>query len=247
MGKMLSALLHLQTIERQLVDVRNRLRVRQNAVSSQQRKIDQIRDDWEALNEHRFDKRKEADGFELDLKEKEQKVASLRGVLNTAKTNKEYAAVLTEINTLKADNSKLEDDALNAIQEVDAIKAQADQKQEQISQEEKRLEGITASSSQEIERLEAMVADLTGKRADATKLVPAGELALFERIASRLSGDAMAPVEVHGAKPPYDYICGGCYMALNAEHANALGSKDEIRICDSCGRILYLEAKPQVQ
>ena len=29
-------------------------------------------------------------------------------------------------------------------------------------------------------------------------------------------------------------------MSLNAEHANALSSRDEIRNCDNCGRILYL-------
>jgi predicted nucleic acid-binding Zn-ribbon protein len=30
-------------------------------------------------------------------------------------------------------------------------------------------------------------------------------------------------------------------MTLNAEHANALRVRDEIRKCDNCGRILYLE------
>lgn len=247
MGKLLSALLHLQAIERQLVDVRNRLRIRQNAVAAQQHRIDQIKSEWESLNEQRLQRRKEADMLELELKEKEDKVASLRGVLNTAKTNKEYAAILTEINTLKADNAKLEDKALRAIQEVDNLKSESDEKQTELDQEQKRLEEIAASSSAEVERLSGMMADLTGQRTDAAREVPRDELALFERIAAGAEGDAMAPVEIHGNKPPYDYVCGGCFMALNAEHANALRSRDEVRTCDSCGRILYLDAKQQAQ
>jgi predicted nucleic acid-binding Zn-ribbon protein len=30
-------------------------------------------------------------------------------------------------------------------------------------------------------------------------------------------------------------------MNLNAEHANALRVHDELRTCDSCGRILYID------
>jgi len=40
-------------------------------------------------------------------------------------------------------------------------------------------------------------------------------------------------------------VCGGCYMSLNAEHANVLRTRDEIRTCDNCKRILYMEAQPQ--
>jgi predicted nucleic acid-binding Zn-ribbon protein len=55
----------------------------------------------------------------------------------------------------------------------------------------------------------------------------------------------MAAIEIHGKRPPHDYVCGGCYMSLNAEHVNALRTRDEIRTCDNCGRILYLEAEAE--
>jgi len=243
MGQMLSALLNLQTIERRLVEVAGRLKVRRNAVTAQQRRIDQLRDDWNALHAQIMQRRKAADGFELDLRQREQKVASLRGALNTAKTNKEYAAILTQINTLKADNAKLEEQALKVMQDVDSLKDQADGIQVEIDTETRRLEEITRTSAEEIEKLDAMHKELSVQRDEAARAVPLDQLALFERIAAKLDGDAMAPVEVHGSKPPYDYVCGGCFMSLNAEHANALRSRDEIRTCDSCGRILYMEVE----
>jgi len=243
MGKMLSALLNLQTIERRVAEVTNRLKVRRNAVAAQQRRIDQLRDDWNALHEQITERRKAADGFELDLRQREQRVAALRGALNTAKTNKEYAAILTEINTLKADNAKLEEQALNVMQDVDTVKARADGIQAEIDVENERLQEITRTSAEEIARLESIQQKLAVERRQAAEAIPPDQLALFERIAPRLAGDAMAPVEVHGSKPPYDYVCGGCFMSLNAEHANALRTRDEIRTCDSCGRILYMEVE----
>jgi len=247
MGKVLSALLRLQTIERELSEVNSRLRVRQNAVGTQERRIEEFRSDWGALNDQRLERRKSADSLELDLAQRDEKVSELRGVLNTARTNKEYAAVLTEINTIKADNSKLEEQVLAEIEAADQLKLQADEVQTKVEQEEKRLQEIAASAAEEVAKLEAMKANLSAKRDEAATHVPPEELARFERIASSLGGDAMVPIEVGGDKPPYDYICGGCFMSLNAEHANALRSRDEIRTCDSCGRILYLDIKEQAQ
>jgi len=99
---------------------------------------------------------------------------------------------------------------------------------------------LKASSAEEIARLEAMVKDLTAQREGAAKAVPAGALMAFERMAEKYDGEAMAEIEINGRKPPYTYICGGCFMSLNAEHANALRTKDAIRQCDNCQRILCL-------
>jgi predicted nucleic acid-binding Zn-ribbon protein len=85
-----------------------------------------------------------------------------------------------------------------------------------------------------------MIADLETQRADAAKDVPEDMLAVFDRMAEKYEGEAMAPVEKAGRKPPYRYTCGGCYMVINAEHANALQTRDELRQCDSCQRILYM-------
>jgi len=247
MGKLLEGLLKLQSIERDLAHVRRRLKARQNAVSIQQKRIDQQQENWEALNAKAAARRKDADRIELDLRGSEDHVAKLRTALNTARTNKEYAAILTQINTRKADNAKLEDAALRIIQEVDAIRAEADKVHQQIDQENRRLAEIEQTNAQEVARLRAMMDDLTARRAEAAAGVEPAALAAFERVAPRYDGEAMAVVEVHGKRPPHDYICGGCYMSLNAEHANALKVRDEVRTCDNCGRILYMDAAAGVQ
>lgn len=245
MAKMLAALLRLQSVERDLVQVRRRLQTRKNAVSIQQRKIDALRAEYDALHEKALTRRKDADRRELDLKAKEAQVAKLRTALNTAKTNKEYAAYLTEINTHKADNAKIEEEVLKIMQEVDAIKAQTQVSKAQLDAEESRLREVTQASADEIARLNKLVDQLTAQREQAVREVPPEAMAVFERLSESYEGEALAVIEVHGKRPPFDYVCGGCFMSLNAEHANVLRTRDEMRTCDNCKRILYMEAQPQ--
>lgn len=245
MGKMLDALLHLQSIERQLAHIRGRLRSRRNAVAAQEGRIEQLGNDHKALHEQCLQRRKDGDRLALELQGKEEHVSRLRTNLNTARTNKEYAAILTQINTLKADNSRLEEQALRILQEADAVKADADKIHAQVQAEEKRLEEVRSTSEQEVAKLSAMMEEFSAKRAEAAGAIAPQVVAVFDRIAENYDGEAMAVIEIHGNKPPHDYICGGCYMGLNAEHVNALRVRDEIRTCDNCGRILYLE--PQTE
>ncbi len=245
MGTMLASLLDLQSIERQLAHVRGRLKARKNAVATQQRRIDQLTADMNALREKSLNRRKDADHFELDLRQKEEEVAKYRAALNTAKTNKEYAAILTQINTFKADNSKLEEQVLKIMQEVDAIKADAEKLELQMKAEQVRMAEVQQSSGGEIAKLTAMMEELNTQRSAAAKLVPPESLSIFERVAEKYDGEGMAIIEIQGKRPPHEYVCGGCYMTLNAEHVNALRVRDQIRTCDNCGRILYLEGQAQ--
>ncbi len=244
MGIVLSALLKLQSIERQVAQVRRRLKARQNSVNLQKKRIDQVRGDWTVLHDKAMERRKEADSLAVDLKASEEHVAKRRAALNTAKTNKEYSAILTEINTFKADNAKTEDHALKVMQEAEQAKADADAILVDIEAQEARLAEIERSNEAEIARLNDMLADLNAKRSDAAADVNEDALAAFERIVETYEGEAMAVIEVHGRKPPFQYVCGGCFMSLNAEHVNALRVRDELRTCDNCGRILYVEKTP---
>ena len=245
MGNVLAGLLNLQSIERKLSHVRSRLRTRQNAVLVQQRRIEELREQWQAAHDQVIAKRMRADSLDIDLKQKEEEVSKYRTALNSARTNKEYAAILTQMNTLKADNSKFEEQALRMMQEADTFAGEADAFQQQIAEQEKQLEEITSKNAEEIARLESMMQQLQVERAEASKDVPPMVLVIFNRIANNYDGEAMAAIEVKGKKPPFTYVCGGCFMSLNAEHANALRVKDEIRTCDNCERILYLEPKTE--
>ncbi len=241
MGPVLSGLVELQSIESDLAQLRQRVRRKRNALTAQEKRIAEHQQQHDELLEQAKHRRAEADSLELDLKQREEKVAKLRQALNAAKTNKEYASILTQINSQKADDAKLEEQAINMIDEVEALKSKAAEIAETVEAEKKRLEEIQANNADQLAKMEGMIEELEAKRQAAAKDVPDEVLAVFDRMAEKYDGEAMAPVQKAGRKPPYRYTCGGCFMVINAEHANALQTRDELRQCDSCQRILYME------
>ncbi len=241
MAKTLEALLRLQSVERQIVDLRRRLSLRQAAVTAQAERIGELEKDLDAHHSEYMERQKAAAAVDLDLKAHEEEVSKLRTSLNTTRTNKEYAAILTRINTLKADNTRFEDDGLALMQVAEEVHGQMAEIKTQIEVAQSRLEQVKQTSAEEIARLEKILAECEVAREAASAEVPPKALAIFDRVARKRGGDAMAKVEILRDKPPHEYVCGGCNMSLRAEHANALRTVDEVRLCDSCQRILYLE------
>ncbi|HNX27497.1 MAG TPA: C4-type zinc ribbon domain-containing protein [Phycisphaerae bacterium] len=242
MGPIIQALVKLQAIELDLTRIKRRRKAKGNAVTAQENRIAQLNDELSSLKEQSLGKRKKADEFELFLNTNRQRVEKLRTDLNAARTNKEYAAILTQINTQKADDARVEEEALALMNEIDSLQAQITDIETRTAQETEKLATIKGSCAEEIEKLDRMITELTEKRNAAAVEVPKEELAIFNRLSNRFEGEAMAEVLVEGKKPPYTYTCSGCYMSLKAEHANALLSHDKVRLCDNCGRIIYLTA-----
>jgi predicted nucleic acid-binding Zn-ribbon protein len=241
MGQLLDALLALQTIETRLAQLRGRLRSRRRAAEAQLKKIKKLTAQQQELHDLHLHKRSQADEADLELKELEEDIAKLREQLNTARTNKEYASLLTQLNTFRADNSKIEENALNAMSQADEIKTQLEEMGGTIEAENARLAEVEGANADEIARLETMIAEVQSERDEAAGKLPESALSVFDRLVASYDGEAMAMIEQEGVKEPFTYICGGCFMTLNAEHVNALQKYDDIRTCDNCGRILYLD------
>jgi predicted nucleic acid-binding Zn-ribbon protein len=242
MAQMLEALLALQKIETRLAHLKGRLKARQRASTIQKNKVDQLNTRLGELHDLYLQKRSTADSAALALQEQEEEVAKLRRTLNTVRTNKEYAAILTQINTYRADNASVEERALQTMQEADEIKAQSEELKVEIETEQAKFAEVTDANAEEIAKLEGMLAEVQAERDAATGGIAPETLAAFDRLVDNYDGEAMAPIEEQGSGSRANYICGGCYMTLNAEHVNALQKYDQIRNCDNCGRILYLEA-----
>jgi len=241
MGTLLDSLNNLQKIEHDLGRLRRRVKARENGIAAQERQIQRLNEALTSLQQQVLEKRKAADGFELELRTKDDEISRLRTALNSAKTNKEYAAILTQINTDKADNAKHEDRELVILQDIESLNKETSTIQSQIESEQEKFAQTKQTTEVETSRLRGLMEELEAKRAEATKDVPHEALAVFERIAGNYDGEAMAPIDISGKAPKQDYTCGGCYMSLTAEHINALIVHDDIRTCDNCGRILYME------
>jgi len=175
-----------------------------------------------------------------EMKALDAKTAKLREALETAQTNKAYQALLTEINTIKADRDRIETLALEQLAKVDAIKKQlADLEAQQADRTQVRGVAV-ADRDKRAEEIKDRVAELEKERNQLAADLPKDVLAMFERLIETRGDEAMAAVELHDAKR-HEYSCGCCSVFLPIETVNGLLSGGKVTRCVSCSCVLHLD------
>ncbi|MFA5424663.1 MAG: C4-type zinc ribbon domain-containing protein [Phycisphaerae bacterium] len=239
MGPVLSGLVKLQSVENRLRAAKNKLaRCRRNVII-QENQIRTLTSSFEAKKEEVKLTRVQSDRLELELKSRDEAIAKLRASLNTAKTNKEYAAVLTQLNTTKADNSKIETQILDLMKDIEADETESKKIEEQIAEQKKALEKVRTESEQLSVKYQAEIDQIQKEWDDTAKDVPADALEIFKRVADTYDGEALSTVEEQEGRND-NYSCGGCFMSITSETVNLLMTKDDIIRCPNCTRILVL-------
>ena len=239
MGPVLNGLVKLQSVENQLRVIKGQLaRCRRNVII-QENQIRSLQNVLEAKREEVQLTKLQSDRLELDLRTKDEGIVKLRASLNSAKTNKAYAAVLTQLNTTRADNSKLESQILELMKDIDADEAEMAEIRGQIEEQKQKLEQIRKESDSMAIKYEAEIKQIQKEWDQAAKDIPSESLETFKRVAETYDGEALAVVEQQDEKAG-TYSCGGCFMSIAAENVNLLMTKDDIIRCLNCTRILVL-------
>ena len=239
MGPVLNGLQKLQSVENRLRAEKAKLtRCRRNVVI-QENLIRSLQNALEAKKEEVLLTKVQFDRLELELKSKDEIIARLRASLNIAKTNKEYAAVLTQLNTTKADNSKIETQSLELLKDIEADEAEIKDIQKQIDEQKESLEQTRKESEILANKFQAEIDKIQIEWDQASQVIPKDTLETFKRVAETYDGQAVALIEQQGNKKGA-YSCGGCFLGITAESVYMLMTKDDIIRCPNCTRILVL-------
>jgi len=244
MGPVLNGLIKVQSIENRLRAVKAKLtRCRRNVVI-QENHIRSLANTLEAKQEEIQLTKIQVDRLELELKTGDERIKKLRASLNIARTNKEYAAVLTELNTTKADNSKIENQVLELLKDIELDQAEVQKMQQEIEQHKETLDQSRKEAEVNAKKLEAEIRQIQAEWDHHAKNIPAEHLDIFKRVAETYDGEGLAVVERQKGKTE-TYSCGGCFMGITAESVNLLMTTDDLIRCPNCTRILVLGDSPQ--
>ena len=245
MGPVLNGLVKLQSVENRLRAAKAKLaRCRRNVII-QENQIRSLANGLEAKKEEIQLTKVQSDRLELELKTRDEQIARLRASLNAAKTNKEYAALLTQLNTTKADNSKNETQILELLKDIEADEAECEKIQNQVETQKQTLEQTRKETEVLATKYQAEIEEIQIEWDQAAASEPAKPLEIFKRVAETYDGEALAVVERQGGKTE-TYTCGGCFMSITAESVNLLMTKDDIIRCPNCTRILVLGSENHI-
>jgi predicted nucleic acid-binding Zn-ribbon protein len=176
--------------------------------------------------------RKEHEGAVAELK---GKLSKYKGQLMEVKTNKEYTAVLHEIEGVERD-IRARDDLTFAEMEKEEGLAQDAQR------EEAAFKAVAADAAKERSDLEAraaaLAAEASRKQAErdaAAATIPEEALDLYSRVV-KLRGSGLAEAR--------DGVCEACHVKLRVQVWVEVRKNERLLQCESCSRILYYEPPP---
>jgi predicted nucleic acid-binding Zn-ribbon protein len=240
MGPVLNGLIKLQRVENRLRAVKTKLARCRRSVLFQENQLRTLQNGLEAKQEEIKQAKLQVSRLEMDLKSRDEQIDKLRNHLNLARTNKEYSALLTELNTAKADDSKIETQVLELMKNVETDEAACEQIKSQIEEQRVKVDEVRKDAEAKAVEFEKDIAEVQAEWDAVAKDIPSAALQFFNRVAETYDGEAMAEVE-QVDENSQSYSCGGCFMGVPAEIVNVLSAKDEIVRCSNCTRILYLK------
>ena len=153
--------------------------------------------------------------------------------LHGVKTNKEYQAILKEIDEIRKKNSGIEDRMLEQLETIESSEAAVKAKEVELAGFVQSYQGKKEMFAAKEKRERQAVEALNEKKARISANVDPTFITVLEDVKKKVRGLAVVPVQ--------QAICMGCHMNIPAQLFNELQRFDALRFCTHCHRIIYLK------
>ncbi len=238
---LLESLLQLNQVDAQVRGLRSRMESAQRYLDAQTNQLQVVDDTLQELKTRLLHVKAAIANHETEMATIDERIEKLRDELNSSETNKQYTAVLNELNTVKANRTEIEDETIKEMESVETLEAEVEQV---TAQREERVKVKDHAANQLRER-EAEIGDrlteLEAEREQAAAAVPPEALAIFDDLCHIYDGEPMASVEEVNRRRR-EYACEACNILLPFELVSLLLSGiDSVVRCAACSRILYLQ------
>ena len=186
--------------------------------------LNRVREALEAAQKGKRDR-------DRDLEEGGQKVEKLKSRTPDIKTNKEYTALLKEIETVEQENKAIEDDILKLMEKIDAAAGEIKNAESQSAEDAASIAAERKQFEENMAKLEAELVNIERERDELAARIEVPLLAKYQKRYGSLAGRVV--VEARNES------CSGCFMSIPPQLFVNVKKNTEIITCPHCSRILY--------
>lgn len=200
----------------------------------------------EALETTAEQARDERQGAEAAIAEEQEKLKRYQQQIHQVSTQREYGALLSEIDTTKAKIATAEEQGLGAMDRRETAEAQLGEARQAFADLDARYKAELERWEGEKPAIAQRIAEL-GATAEALKAgLPRGVVTRFERLRERYAGNAVATIleVVRPGKGPRAWHCSACNFNVRPQVVVEVRTVGTLLECDSCRRILYVPEAP---
>jgi uncharacterized protein len=169
--------------------------------------------------------------YESDIEDGVAHIRKSRGRLLSIKNNREYKALLREIEDTEKENAKREDKVLESLEEIEGLNQGFELKEEELSTLRDELESERKAVDREVVRIQEELAKIEQGREGLMQTIDANLLGKYTQIKTMTGGIAVSLVS-HAT-------CSACHLGIPPQMYNELQRQDTLQFCPHCQRIIY--------
>ena len=227
----LTRLIRLQQLESAADDARRKIADHPARTQALDARLQSARDELAGIKARLATAGEKRRAEEKEVAGVQTRLAKYKDQLLEVKTNREYTAMLHEIETAQNDIRTREDRILEIMMESDELNAAVKKSEAELKTAEKEIAAERTVLDTEMTTLQAEIDKTTAEREKLVADIDRHELAIFETTAKGRKGVAVAEAK--------DGLCTICHVRLRPQVFNEVRKNESIIQCDSCRRILY--------
>jgi predicted nucleic acid-binding Zn-ribbon protein len=230
------ALKEADTARRQLEDLPDSMR----EIHDQHRAHVETMDTLEAQIGEDEQQRRSA---EMAATDANAKLAHYQEQINRVTTQREYGALLKEIDVVRDTASAHEEEALAAIERIDSARKELEQARLEFVDLDKRYQEMLEQWEQEKPQVAARLEDLERDVERLSSHIPRQMLRQFEMLYERLGGDALATISKMNSvgRGPVVWHCSECNYRVRPQIIVEIKTNGALVQCERCHRFLRVE------
>jgi len=186
-----------------------------------------LEDNGNLLNENRV-KQKE---LETEIGVKEAELQKYQQQMMSIKTNKEYDALVAEIDSIKETISQKETELLETIELVGNLEKEVKELEVKTTEIKDNNTKQLSILQEKVDSIGDTMSNKEKERHGVVTNIPKPILSVYERVRRGKGGQAVVVVKKRA--------CGACFKALTPHKVQEVKRADKIYNCDSCGAIIY--------
>ncbi len=170
---------------------------------------------------------------EKELEEEVERVKKAEARVFEIKTNKEYQAVLKEIEGAKKLNRQREEEILGILERFEELQKVARQGEKELEAKRKEYQQQLSELQERAAQFEQKMAAEVKKWDERQRGIPSDLLSKYRMLLEKRQGIAVAPVS--------NGVCQACHMNLRPQLYIELQKQQTLILCPNCSRILFWE------
>jgi len=207
-----------------------RIRAAELPLKESQTALDTAKQKIDLLEKKKRDK-------ESGLDDVNVRIQKMKGRTSEIKTNKEYQALLKEIEAVEKERSTIEDEILVIMEEIDACSKQKKTAEATFIVEKKKIEELKKKIDNDRSEIEKELSSVKEQRAGIAAFI---DRELFDQYVILIEAcHGIAVTEVKGE------ICQGCNMNIPPQLFVEIKKQEEMFNCPQCRRLLYYRNNSQ--